>query len=265
MLDLPTPAYAGRRTSARGKARGTALLLLLPLLAAAGCSGLRPPRLAADGAAPWQIPPAAFGSQRLYRVSYQGPRGEGSFRLTLRLAAAERYQVMAVDPLGRAIWSLDVESERGLWLDHRNRGYCNFNGSFDVADVPLSPFPLLSLPALLLGRLPAEPTAAPQAKGRDLTFHDDQERRWTARLEGDQVGSWTLWNDDGQPAVLWVRRDDWAILSDRGQGAQVRWKEVLAEKLPKALAALRIPPGFEEEDCQSASGPSGAPSETPGG
>lgn len=253
MSDSSTPAYAGRGPSAR-----RAALLLVPLLAAAAaCSGVRPPRLAADGAAPWQIPPAAFGSQRLYRVSYEGPRGEGSFRLTLRLAAAERYQVMAVDPLGRALWSLDVEAERGLWLDHRNRGYCTFDGSFDVADVPLAPFPLLSLPALLLGRLPAEPTAAPQRKGRDLTYRDDKERRWTARLEGDQVESWTLWNDGGQPAVLWVRREDWAILSDRTQGAQVRWKEVLAERLPQALAALRIPAGFEEEDCQSRAAPGG--------
>jgi len=261
MPDPRPPAYAGRRAPARPASLLSLLpLALLPLLAAAaGCSGAHPPRLAADGAAPWQIPPAAFGMQRLYRVSYQGPRGEGSFRLTLRLAAAERYQVMAVDPLGRALWSLDVEAERGLWLDHRNRGYCTFNGSFDVADVPLSPFPLLSLPALLLGRLPAEPAAAPQAKGKDLTYRDDQERRWTARLAGDQVESWTLWDDESQPAVLWVRRDDWAILSDRGQGAQVRWKEVLAERLPKALAALAVPPGFEEEDCQSSSAQGAAP------
>jgi hypothetical protein len=213
---------------------------------------LRSPRLAADGAAPWQIPPAAFGSQRLYRVSYSGPRGEGSFRLTLRLAAAERYQVMAVDPIGRALWSLDVEADRGLWLDHRNRGYCSFNGSFDVADVPLAPFPLLALPALLLGRLPAEPAAAPQVKGRELTYRDGQERRWTARLAGDQVESWTLW-EESRPVVLWVHREDWSILSDRAQGAQVRWKEVLAEKLPRSLTALAIPQGFEEEDCQTSS------------
>jgi len=237
---------------------GRAALALLPLVflgfllaAATSCSGLGAPRLAADGAAPWQIPPAAFGSQRLYRISYSGPRGEGSFRLTLRLGAAERYQVMAVDPVGRALWSLDVDAGRGLWLDHRNRGYCTFDGSFDVAEVPLDPFPLLSLPALLLGRLPAEPVAAPQWKGRELTYHDDMDRRWTARLTGDQVESWTLWDDD-QPVVLWVRRDDWSILSDRRQGAQVRWKEVLAERLASPLAALAIPSGFEEQDCQAA-------------
>ncbi|HEY8021133.1 MAG TPA: hypothetical protein VIH93_08525 [Thermoanaerobaculia bacterium] len=246
MAAPPPPAYRGPRAPIRWPGALCAAALAL----AAGCSGLRAPRLAADGAAPWQIPPSAFGSQRLYRISYSGPRGEGSFRLTLRLAAAERYQVMAVDPVGRALWSLDVDAERGLWLDHRNRGYCNFEGSFDVADVPLAPFPLLSLPALLLDRLPAEPAAPPQVKGRDLTYRDEMERRWTARLAGDQVESWTLW-EEGQPVVLWVRRDDWSILSDRKQGAQVRWKEVLAEKLPRALTELAIPSGFEEEDCQA--------------
>lgn len=257
MAEILPPAYAGRRMSARAavtrRAALRAAVLFLGALAAA-CSGFHSPRLAADGAAPWQIPSAAFGSQRLYRISYSGPRGEGSFRLTLRLAAAERYQVSAVDPVGRALWSLDVDADRGLWLDHHNRGYCTFNGNFDVADVPLAPFPLLSLPALLLGRLPAEPTAAPQVKGSELTYHDDQERRWTARLLGDEVESWTLW-DEEQPVVLWVRREGWAILSDRAQGAQVRWKEVLAEKLPKALAALAVPPGFEEEDCQASARP----------
>ncbi len=255
MAEPLSPAYAGGGARPRRGRRAGGLVAVLVLLA--GCSGLHRPHLAADGAAPWQIPPAAFGSQRLYRISYSGPRGEGTFRLTLRLAAAERYQVMAVDPIGRALWSLDVDAERGLWLDHRNRGYCTFNGSFDVADVPLAPFPLLSLPALLLGRLPAEPAAPPQAKGSDLTYRDDQERRWTARLAGDEVESWTLW-DDSSPAVLWVKREDWAILSDRAQGAQVRWKEVLAEKLPGALAALTVPPGFEEEDCAAPSQPPGA-------
>jgi len=229
-----------------------AALVIAALVAA--CSGTHRPRLASDGAAPWQIPPAAFGSQRLYRISYSGPQGEGSFRLTLRLADAERYQVMAVDPVGRALWSLDVDADRGLWLDHRNRGFCTFNGSFDVSGVPLAPFPLLSLPALLLGRLPAEPVAAPQVKGRDLSYRDDMDRRWTARLEGDQVESWTLW-DENQPTVLWLRRDDWAILSDRAAGAQVRWREVLAERLAKAPAALAIPAGFEEEDCEASAAP----------
>ncbi|MGH9361964.1 MAG: hypothetical protein ACRD2T_08600, partial [Thermoanaerobaculia bacterium] len=103
---------------------------------------------------PWEIPAAALGSQRLYRVSTSGAQGEGSFRLSLLLAAPERYQARAVDPVGRALWTLDVEGERGLFLDHRSRAYCVFAGRFDISGVPLAPFPLVSLPALLLERVP---------------------------------------------------------------------------------------------------------------
>src|SRR6476659_11516463 len=88
-------------------------LLLLLLLAAAGCatkpasapvSRPTPPRVLL----PWQMPQEAYGSQRLYRVSYSGPEGEGSFKVTLRLVSPARYQIQAVDPVGRSLWSLDV-------------------------------------------------------------------------------------------------------------------------------------------------------------
>ncbi|HXO22475.1 MAG TPA: hypothetical protein VOA87_21350 [Thermoanaerobaculia bacterium] len=209
-----------------------------------------PHPLPGGGVEVWKLPPAAFGSQWLYRVGYSGPEGEGSFRLTLRLSGPERYQVMAVDPLGRALWSLDVRGDKGLWLDHRDHAFCEFEGSFDVSGVPLAPFPLLSLPALLLGRLPAEPAAPPQRKGRDLSFHDARDRRWSASLDaGGEVQSWTLW-DGAAPAVFWVRREGWAILSDRGQGVQVRWKEVVRETLAKDPEPLAVPSGFHEEDCR---------------
>src|SRR5215207_6025995 len=188
MQSEPSPAYAGRRAPGRRPGAGpwgAALQVLLvgagagswgaALLAGAaflaGCAGNPAPRpLPAGDVQPWQIPPGAYGSQRLYRASYSGPQGEGNFRLTLRLASAERYQVTSSDPLGRALWSLDVlygdGAERGLWLDHRNKAYCEFTGRFDVVGVPLAPFPLLSLPALLLGRLPAAPADDPETKGR---------------------------------------------------------------------------------------------------
>jgi len=155
--------------------------------------------------------------------------------------------------VGRALWSLDVAEDEGVWLDHRNRTFCRFAGSFDISGVPLAPFPLLSLPSLLLGRLPAEPAATPQQKGRDLTFRDAMERRWTATIAGGaaaggQVAAWTLW-DGEKPAVLWVQRDDWAILSDRAQGVQMRWKEVVREPLPAPPQPLSAPAGFTEEDC----------------
>jgi hypothetical protein len=188
--------------------------------------------------------------------------------MTLRLASLERYQVQAVDPVGRSLWSLDVSGERGLFLNHRARTSCVFAGSFDLSGIPLGPLPLLTLPALLLGRVPAVPadttrdTAGTQAKGGDLTFEDAAGRSWALTLApgGGAVESWTLL-EDGAPTVWWLRQDSSAILSDRARGVQLRWREVLSEPLEKDLAALEAPGGYREEPCRETAGPadSGSP------
>lgn len=232
-------------------------LLLLPLLAA-GCASKpapapvssrpTPPRVLL----PWQMPQEAYGSQRLYRVSYSGPEGEGSFKVTLRLVSPARYQIQAADPLGRSLWSLDVNNADGLWLNHHSRNYCQFEGRFDVSGVPLGPFPLLSLPSLLIGRVPGEPaagspTAAP--RGREFDYKDASERRWTGALgEGGAVLSWTL-SEGSTPKVWWMRRDDWAILSDRERGVQVRWREVLHEDLDREPPRLAVPSDYKKTPC----------------
>jgi hypothetical protein len=178
--------------------------------------------------------------------------------MTLRLASLERYQVQAVDPVGRSLWSLDVSGERGLFLNHRARTSCVFAGSFDLSGIPLGPFPLLTLPALLLGRVPAAPATPEQAKGGDLTFDDAAGRSWAVSLApGGAVQSWTLL-EDGAPTVWWLRQDSSAILSDRARGVQLRWREVLSEPLEKDLAALEAPGGYREEPCRETAEP-GAP------
>ena len=259
MPSEPPPAYAGTRVRARPAAAllASALVGLLGAAVTLSCAGGPSPRpLPAHDIPPWRLPEGAYGSQRLYRVTYSGPQGEGSFRLTLRLASPDRYQVTSSDPVGRALWSLDVHSgagaERGLWLDHRNKVYCEFTGRFDVVGVPLAPFPLLSLPALLLGRLPAEPADDPTRRGRTVAYADGQGRRWAAMLGDDGlVESWSMTDASG-PAVFWVRNDNWAILSDRNQKAQVRWREVLREALGGDPEPLATPPNYRKEDgCES--------------
>jgi hypothetical protein len=198
-------------------------------------------------------------------VSYSGPEGEGSFRVTLRLASPARYQLQAVDPVGRALWSLDVANDSGLWLNHRGRTYCRFEGRFDVSGVPLGPFPLLSLPSLLLGRVPAEPkpgSPAPPSADRQFDFRDAADRRWSGGL-GDEglVLSWTL-SEDGAPKVWWMRRDDWAFLSDRERGVQVRWREVLRENLDREPPRLEPAAGYGEVPCGEQQVPE--PGEDPG-
>jgi hypothetical protein len=170
----------------------------------------------------------------------------------LRLVSPIRYQVAAVDPLGRALWSLDVVNDSGLSLNHRNHTFCKFDGSFDITGASLGPFPLVSLPSLLLDRVPAEPAAgepAAQPRGRTFDFHDEAGRHWYGAL-GEQglVTNWTL-AEGSTPKVWWMRRDDGSILSDRDRGVQVRWHEAVRENLNKEPAALAVPSGYRETPC----------------
>ncbi|HEV8579278.1 MAG TPA: hypothetical protein VGX68_09350 [Thermoanaerobaculia bacterium] len=201
-------------------------------------------------------------------MSYSGPEGEGSFRVTLRLASPARYQLQAVDPVGRSLWGLDVSNDAGVWLNHRSRTFCLFEGRFEVAGVPLGPFPLVSLPSLLLGRVPAEPAAgsAPTRRGQQFEFRDVSHRSWAGALGQDGlVLSWVL-SEGSTPKVWWVRRDDWAILSDRERSVQVRWREVLRENLEREPQRLEPPAGYREIPCGEQEVPEAAPDggESPG-
>jgi hypothetical protein len=239
---------------------------LIAAAALAACAtGPRPAPVGAHGVPPWEIPAAELNTQRLYRASYSGPEGDGSFRMTLRLVSPERYEVEAADPVGRSLWSLDVAAGRGRFLNHRARTACTFAGSFDLAGVPLGPFPLLTLPALLLGRVPAAPAAAPKAHGRDLSFHDTADRVWSVTAGDDGVVTrWTL-SDSGAPTVWWFRQDAWSILSDRARGVQIRWREVLSESLKKEPDALAVPSGYHEGACHDEAAPlSTVPDSPPG-
>ena len=218
----------------------------------AACAGGGTPRARTapeHGVPAWEIPQADFGTQRLFRVSYTGPEGEGSFKVTLRLFAMDRYQLQAVDPVGRALWSLDVTGERGSFLNHRNRTACVFEGSFDISGISLGPFPLLTLPSLLLGRVPSRPQGEAETQGREVKFYDASGRLWSAEVgEGGLVQSWTL-IEEGKPAIWWLHSEGWNILSDRDRGVQVRWREVLREKLAGPPTPLERPAGYREESC----------------
>lgn len=245
-----------------------ALAALLAALAASCATTAPVPSGTGTGAAaPWELLPATRSTQHLFRLRYDGPEGEGSLRLALRLEGAERYQVRATDPLGRALWTLDTRGDRALWLDHRNRLACTLAGRFDPAAARLTPFPLPALPALLLGRLPAPPAGRVErpAPGA-LSYRDDRERRWTVRLgEGGGPRAWTLWSA-GEPAVWWRFGDGEAVLSDRRRGVQLRWRRTLSEPLAGPLEAVEAPAGFRRVDCARAyaAADAGDEPETPG-
>jgi hypothetical protein len=275
---IPFPPLRGGRGRRHPLGADRGLLLAALLLLAAGCSGFHKGvpsggRNGAQGAQggeqgaappgppPWEVPASAYGSQTLYRVGVAGAEGEGSLRLTLRLAAPDRYQVQAVDPLGRALWGLDVEGDHGLWLDHRARVYCRLAGALDLAFLPLGPLSLSALPPLLLGRLPVAPadaasvTRRPSAAGSGLAevaYDDAAGRHWSAVVREGQPLSWGLWQDPAAgPILSWLSSGGWAVLSDRRKGVQVRWRQALREEL-RQLAPLAAPAEYGQGRCAKA-------------
>ena len=245
----------------------------LAVALATGCASTPPPARPAPPAPPpspaaaepapaaWEIPPRLLDSQRLYRVRYQGPEGEGGLRLTLQLDDPERYRARAADLLGRPLWSLYFDGGGGLWVDHRADVYCRLHGHADLtglARLALAPFPLAALPPLLLGRLPAAPSAGTvpaAAAGTTIDYRDAEGRRWTASLTGDGAPeSWALWGEGaaGGPVLTWLAAGGEAVLSDRAAGIQLRWREVVAEPLAGVLEPAEPPAGYREVSCPEA-------------
>jgi hypothetical protein len=197
---------------------------------------------------PWEIPASELHTQRLFRLRYGGPEGEGGLRLTLRIVAPARYRVSTVDLAGRALWSLSVEGEDGLWIDHRGERFCRFSGSLGLAALPLSPFPLPALPALLLGRAPAVPAGRVERTAGRLEYQDSQGRRWRVETAGREVLEWTLWGEAG-PAVWWRRQAGEAIVSERERAVQIRWREVLRESLLALPSPPEVPAAYAAASC----------------
>jgi hypothetical protein len=218
---------------------------LAAALVALGCAA-RPAPVAPPGsfALPWEVPAALAGQQTLFRAHYRGPRGDGGFRLVLRLVDPSRYELAASDALGRQLWTLAADGEQALFLDHRAARACRLAGEVQLPDLGLPRLPLAGVPALLLGRLPVTP-AGPPAPG---AFRDADGRRWTFTLRESDPVSWTLWDGD-QASLFWSRQGGGAVLSARREGAQLRWQTSQREPLAAPPAPPRVPAGFAEGSC----------------
>ncbi len=197
---------------------------------------------------PWQIPEEYFPSQRLYRVKYRGPEGDVGFKLTLYLEAEARYRLLASD-LGRKLWSLSVDAQgEAVWLDYRRKEYCRTSAADELRFVPLAELPPVSLPKLLLGRLPAEP-AAGLARGKEnLSFLDSRGYLWNGKLDGEELLWWSL-VEAGEAIVWWRREDRGGVFSDRRGKQQVSWREVVRESLRLPLGEIEIPARFRRGEC----------------
>lgn len=229
----------------------------------AGCAGgpgrpapaTVPSAAAAEPA--WVVPASALATQRLYRLHYDSAEGEGALRVVLRLESRERYRLTVADRLGRPLYTIEADAAGGLLADHRERLVCPLAPDVHLAELPLDPLPLVSLPALLLGRVPATPadrsSAAPAVGpggGGSIAYRDAEGRRWTAELVRGWPVAWTLWSGD-EPQAWWRRNGEEAVFSDRDRGLQMSWRETGVEPLSQPLGPPAPPPGYAPGVCGS--------------
>jgi len=156
------------------------------------------------------------------------------------------FQLATADPLGRQLWSLEVDASQTVFLDHRQQVYCASDEEIRLGEVTLEMFPLTSIPRLLTGLLPIDlDDGRPQ--GESTEYLDTQGRRWSVRTEGSRIVAWTLWVAD-VPTLWWTRQGKGGILSHR-DGSQFRWRQVVEEPIGSKLSPLRPPESFQQVSC----------------
>lgn len=255
-------AVSPRRRTA--SLRPPALLVSAVLvLALGGCAsgGFLEP-VVYRGEEPWQIPADAYPTQRLYRVHYEGPEIDASFRLTLYLEGAERYRMEASDTLGRRVWSLAVgetgatgETADGgdaLFLDHREETYCRLERARRQTFVPIAHLPLVHLPRLLLGRMPADPFTDLRRRDGKISYVDRTGQTWSGETKPDGRLQWWSLVQGGEAVTWWRREGDEHLFYDRRGNQQLRWTEKVRESLNRRLEPLRVPEGYRPGSCGEA-------------
>lgn len=232
----------------------SAALAVFSLALGGGCATtgrLFTPVPTVEGTDPWQIPVDAYPTQRLYRVKYRGPEGDLGFKLTLYLTNETSYRMQASD-LGRKLWSLTVEAgSEATWVSHQRKEVCHTEAAEELRFVPLGDLPLVALPKLLLGRLPAEPAANLSRDSARVAFLDARGQLWNAGIVGQDPEWWSL-VEAGEVVVWWRREDDGGVFADNQGEQEVRWREIVRESLETPVAAVTVPSDYRSIDCDQA-------------
>jgi hypothetical protein len=204
-----------------------------------------------DESAPrfWGLPEDALATQRVVKLRYEGPDGDATLNLILRLERQDRFSLQGNDQLGRSWFRLAVDETRALFLDLRAKTFCRFDEAIEIEAVPLGPLPFDQLPALLLGQLPIQPVEHARIGGESWRLVDSAGRAWTADAPAGRLERWTLWRA-GEPEVWWHRGASLSYLSARSDGLQLRWRTPGGQPLTQTPASLEVPEGFvASEDC----------------
>lgn len=188
-----------------------------------------------------------LGTQSLFRVRYGDRKGAGGLRLILRLDTSDRFQLVASDLLGRAVWSLELYDRQVLLVSHSEKTYCLAGIELALPEVALDPLPVRALPKVLLGYLPVAVRADSVTGDARFDFTDPDHRRWTGNLESDGPSNWMLWEGE-QPVLWWTRQEKGGILSHR-EGVQFRWRTVVSEPLGGGFERLAVPGSYAKAAC----------------
>lgn len=211
-------------------------------------------------ALPWEIPGAEWGTQRIVKMRYDGPEGEGTLHLVLRFESPDRFHVEASDRLGRRWWELNVQDGRALVLWVRERTFCRYRGDLEIPALSLGPVPAGAVAALLMLRLPAPPanfgvvqsTLARGSGAVKLDFEDRWDRRWTAVTTASAPRSWTLHRGARERASWQVDADGMSRLVEPEAELELRWRQNRpAKPLRGVLRAPEVPDGFVPGACES--------------
>lgn len=213
---------------------------MLASLAAVGCRSAAPTAPPSGGASP-------AAAQHLFRAEIEA-RGEGgSLRLTLRRWRADRFELVARDLAGRALWRLEVDGALGRLSGSAAERSCRFA---PAAPISLPRFDLAlsadALPDLLLGRLPGaelEPAADADAAARDA-----RGRLWRVDSKDGLVVGWRLLRAPEAPDLIWRRERDGFRLESADGALTVRWRETARAAPAPAPTPLALDPALA--DCR---------------
>lgn len=245
-----------------------AILFSLALASFIGCASAGPARDVRGGAVPgaefrhppWEIPRAEWRTQRIVRMRYDGPEGNGTLRLVLRFDSPDRFLVSASDLLGRRWWELNVQEGGALVLWVRERTFCRYRGDLEIPALSLGPVPAGAVAALLMFRLPAPPLdpgiwdsaagGGAQTGVVDLDYEDRWGRRWTATAAARGPTGWSLWRGVEERASWSVDAGGMARLLEPATDLELQWVQRRpSAELREELAAPVVPNGYQPGVC----------------